>query len=121
LCVCYSTVCLSMLFVFSNDLSDAKVASYPETEAADDRSWAEIGKLVCVVTYILLGAFIAVHKGSVGFPRMRGLVLELLAIRIKVMNPSLDLTIHDFFNFGTSLEHLGRALSDILSESVGRS
>lgn len=69
--------------------------------------------MIAMPSDALLRTIIAVDEGSVDFPRVRILVLELFAVGVEVFDSPLDFTVHYIFDLRTCFEHLRGALADI--------
>jgi hypothetical protein len=106
-----------LVFFLGDYASDSEFSGDAQRYGTDDGSRTKIGELIAMVSHALGSAVVAVYKGGVGFPRVRRLILELLAVGVVVFDALCDLGVDCFLNDGRDSPHLRSELSNILEMS----
>jgi hypothetical protein len=106
-----------LVFFLGDYASDSEFSSDAQRYGTDDGSRTKIGELIAMVSHTLGSAVVAVYIGGVGFPRVRRLVFELLAVGVVVFDALCDLGVDCFLNGGRDSPHLRSKLSNILEMS----
>jgi hypothetical protein len=68
-----------------------------------------------VVAYAFVTASVAVHNSGIGFPRVRGLVLQFLSVWIVGFDAGGNFGVYSFLDFRRYAAHNGQDLADVLN------
>lgn len=116
----FSTTICPRIVVLRNDSPDTKLSGYPQAQTPDYGARTEVGELIGVVAYALMRAVVAVYKGGVGVPGLRGLVGQFLRVGVEGADSALDFCVYGCLDGGEGGEEGGGALADVL-DAGGRS
>lgn len=103
-----------LIVILRDDSAHAKLAGDAETQTPDYGAWTEVGELVGVVAYALVGAVVAVYEGGVWVPGVRGLVRELLRVGVVGGDSASDFGVYGCLDGWEGGEEGGGALADVL-------
>lgn len=131
--VCPLILRATRLFVIpSNNFPYPEISSNTKTQAANDSSRPKVCQLITMIayswilaeetiepmsfllTYTFTTTLVAIDKSCIWKPFLRGLILELFAVRVVRYDAFSDLLINSWLNSIGNNSHLGCDLADIL-------
>ena len=103
-----------VFIIASNYSTYTKFSGNAKADTPNDSSWTKISELVSMITYAFIASLVTVYEGGVRHPSTRRLVLELLRLRIEMLDSFGHFVVDGAFHDGQDVTHLRGDLANIL-------